>query len=186
MNPLINSFFYFIFWLNNESEENRMCWKCHLGAPGEGRALGAGETARLIMLFSNDRIICYGSFDSSLSSFFSPFPPSLHLHLPEMKACAVYRVNNTASSNVASGNSEISACKAAKGEGGGRGPEVWNDRSSQSVKVTLHWVYAIQTPVTQSWRAPPYTHTHTHFLWLEAKAVVLAQEALSHAFIGSL
>lgn len=40
--------------------------------PGEGRALGAGETARLIMLFSNDRIICYGSFDSSLIFFFLP------------------------------------------------------------------------------------------------------------------
>lgn len=42
--------------------------------PGEGRALGAGETARLIMLFSNDRIICYGSFDSSLIFFFSLAP----------------------------------------------------------------------------------------------------------------
>lgn len=44
----------------------------------EGRALGAGETARLITPFSNDRIICYGSFDSSLilSLSLSPSPPS--------------------------------------------------------------------------------------------------------------
>lgn len=87
--------------------------------PGEGRALGAGETARLIMLFSNDRIICYGSFDSSLIFFFSPL---LHLHLPETKACAAYRLNNTASSNVASGNSEISErVRQPEGEGGGSG-----------------------------------------------------------------
>lgn len=49
----------------------------------EGRALGAGETARLITLFSNDRIICYGSFDSSLI-FCLSFPPSLPPALPSL------------------------------------------------------------------------------------------------------
>lgn len=54
-----------------------------------------------------------------LSSFFSP---SLHLHLPETKACAAYRLNNTASYNVASGNSEISErVRQPEGEGGGSG-----------------------------------------------------------------
>lgn len=65
--PLINTFIYlfFVFWLNSGSVSEHNMHKMPPKSLGEGRALGAGETARLIMLFSNDRIICYGSFDSS-------------------------------------------------------------------------------------------------------------------------
>ena len=85
----------------------------------EGRALGAGETARLITPFSNDRIICYGSFDSSLILSLSLSHSLSPSHFSETKACVASRVNNGASSsNVASGNSEISECGMRTGEGG--------------------------------------------------------------------
>lgn len=69
------------------------------------------------MLFSNDRIICYGSFDSSLIFSLTSLPP-YHLLLPETAARLASRVNNGASSNVASGNSEISEHGRHPGEGG--------------------------------------------------------------------
>lgn len=97
--------------------------------------LGAGETARLIMLFSNDRIICSGSFDSSLIiSTLSPLASSL-----QRRHVLLHGVNNTASSNVASGNSEISrAWSGAKRKGGGN-PEVSENRNLQFV----HRAFAI-------------------------------------------
>lgn len=54
------------------------------------------------------------------SSPSSSLPPSpYHLHLPETKACFARGANNSASSNVASGNSEISECGRRPGEGEG-------------------------------------------------------------------
>lgn len=106
----------------------------------------------LIMLFPNDRIICYGSFDSflviSLSFFLLLFPSlclsfSLFFFFSQMKALVALRVNNIACSNVASGNSEISEhgrqpegrCRK---EWGWVGPEISEDRELQPIKMSEH------------------------------------------------
>lgn len=52
------------------------------------------------MLFSNDRIIFYGSFESSLI-FPPPSLPASHPASPETRACVASSANHGASSNVA-------------------------------------------------------------------------------------
>ena len=90
--------------------------------PREGRALGAGEAARLITLFSNDRIICYGSFDSSLI-FSLSLSLSLCSHLPETRAARRQQPRRTtgASSNVVKYQSVVGREPTANKSGCPRG-----------------------------------------------------------------
>lgn len=90
-----------------------MCRKCHLRASGEGAVLVAGEGGSL---FSNDRIISYGSFDSSLSLSLS------HLHSLPIPHLAASRANDAASSNVASGDGENISARRAGGSEAVHGP----------------------------------------------------------------
>ncbi|KAM7366317.1 hypothetical protein PAMP_015766 [Pampus punctatissimus] len=63
-----------------------------------------------------------------------------------MKACVARRANNGAdSSNVASGNSEISECGMRPREKGGRYLGNGVDSSLKPIKVAVHGLYAIQT-----------------------------------------
>lgn len=115
--------------------------------------------ACLITLFSNDRIICYGSFESSL--IFPP-PPSCS-YLPEPKACAASGANNRASLLMWR-RWNIRAWKTAR-----RGDRCAGSGESGACKSGHPRGYTPFRP-SSPWS---FLKSHLPALWLGAKEVVL-------------